>query len=676
MASPAELHRLPPHAVRFLQAHPGALSALRAAAYLAAGFLLAGAGLGGAPTALALAPVCAEPFGLCAICAYLGALLGYGAFWGPAASVEPAAAGFLLLAGNCLFRELLPAQRRWFAPLAAGGVYLLIGMIFLLQQSFAPRAALLLTLRLVSLSCFLRALTGERRRVRRLAWSIGLLAGMMRVTLPFDVPLAAPVAAALSAACAAAPSGMLVAAACGLTLDLGCEPSPPQTALFCLAAFAAARCAPRKLARAAVFAGSYLLGVMLWGGEHAGWTLGVMLGALCAAALPEGLLLPAAEAPAPPSAAPVQQTAALLRDLQAQLTPPPGPAESPGADALIFDRAADTVCRGCLKRQLCWDERGEQTYHALASCAETLVRQAEARPEDLPPAFTAVCIRVPAFCEAVTAALHAQRVQLQALARCEEARRIASAAYGHMARMLDAEAAAPDERPAQFEPELGVRAVGLRGDTLCGDCGTSFRCGCIQYVLLLDGMGTGAEARAHAEASAALLRQLLSLQMPPEDALQTLNELYVLRGDGCFSTLDLLRLDLASGEGLLYKWGAAPSYLKRGETVKKIGTASPPPGLGVGERHHAECVRLSLQRGELLVLATDGIPCAPLEQFLRACGELSPRELAAGAVACAGESDPDDRTAAVIRLRPTALQPQHTTRRARKLSNSAPKAHI
>ena len=660
MASPAELHRLPPRIGRFLQAHPGALSALRAAAYLAAGFILAGAGLGGAPNALALAPVCAVPFGLRAVCAYLGALLGYGAFWGLATSVEPAAAGFLLLAGNCLFRELLPAQRRWFAPLAAGGVYLLIGLIFLLQQSFAPRAALLLTLRLVSLACFLRALTGERRRVRRLAWSVGLLAGLMRVTLPFSVPLAAPVAAALSAACAASPSGMLVAAACGLTLDLGCDPNPPQTALFCLAAFAASRCAPRKLARAAVFAGSYLLGVMLWGGEHAGWTLGVMLGALCAAALPDDLLL-AAEAPAPPPPAPVQQIAALLRDLQAQLTPLPDTAEAPGADALIFDRAADTVCRGCLKRQLCWDERGEQTYHALASCAEALVRQAEARPEDLPPAFTAVCIRVPAFCEAVTDALHAQRVQLQALARCAEARRIASAAYGHMARMLGAEAAAPDERPAQFEPELGVRAIGLRGDTLCGDCGTSFRCGCIQYILLLDGMGTGAEAKAHAEASAALLRQLLCLQMPPEDALQTLNELYVLRGDGCFSTLDLLRLDLASGEGLLYKWGAAPSYLKRGESVKKIGTASPPPGLGVGESHHAECVRLSLQRGE---------------QFLRACGDLSPRELAAGAVACAGESDPDDRTAAVIRLRPTALQPQHITHRARKLSNSAPKAHI
>ena len=37
-------------------------------------------------------------------------------------------------------------------------------------------------------------------------------------------------------------------------------------------------------------------------------------------------------------------------------------------------------------------------------------------------------------------------------------------------------------------------------------------------------------------------------------------------------------------------------YLKKGGTVKKIGTASLPPGLDVGEKHQAGCVRLSLQR--------------------------------------------------------------------------------
>ena len=160
------------------------------------------------------------------------------------------------------------------------------------------------------------------------------------------------------------------------------------------------------------------------------------------------------------------------------------------------------------------------------------------------------------------------------------------------------------------------------------------------------------------------------------EAMALLNELYLLRGDGCFSTIDLLELDLCTAEGVLYKWGAAPSYLKKGGNVKKIGTASPPPGLGVGEEHRAGGVRLSLQRGELLVLTTDGVPEAACEQYLRTCGALSPRELAAGVVACASESEPDDRTAAAVQLEPVSLQPHHITRRARNVSKAGARPHI
>lgn len=92
--------------------------------------------------------------------------------------------------------------------------------------------------------------------------------------------------------------------------------------------------------------------------------------------------------------------------------------------------------------------------------------------------------------------------------------------------------------------------------------------------------------------------------------------------------------------------GRGPVLSQEGWNSQKIRTASPPPGLGVGEEHRAERVGLSLQRGEQLVLTTDGIPEAACEQYLRACGPLSPREFAAGVVACASESEPDDRTAA------------------------------
>ena len=85
----------------------GALRALGAGCFC---FVLAGAGLLSEHVPLALAPVCVLPFGPAAVCAYLGAAAGYAMFWGLSSALEPVAAGFLMLAGSCLFRELLPAQ--------------------------------------------------------------------------------------------------------------------------------------------------------------------------------------------------------------------------------------------------------------------------------------------------------------------------------------------------------------------------------------------------------------------------------------------------------------------------------------------------------------------------------------------------------------------------------------
>ena len=91
------------------------------------------------------------------------------------------------------------------------------------------------------------------------------------------------------------------------------------------------------------------------------------------------------------------------------------------------------------------------------------------------------------------------------------------------------------------------------------------------------------------------------------------------------------------------------SYMgSRGDAVK-IGTAAPPPGLSVTEgRETVE--RLSLRRGELLVLQSDG---AGGEDALRAALEatdLPPGELAAQILACSRGKQTDDATVAVVRL--------------------------
>ena len=92
--------------------------------------------------------------------------------------------------------------------------------------------------------------------------------------------------------------------------------------------------------------------------------------------------------------------------------------------------------------------------------------------------------------------------------------------------------------------------------------------------------------------------------------------------------------------------------MDRARKVRKTLPVSPCDirGLEAWLEEQANAGLFPVSIGSWAVFTTDGVPEAVCEQYLRACGTLSPRELAAGVVACASESEPDDRTAAVVQL--------------------------
>ena len=89
-------------------------------------------------------------------------------------------------------------------------------------------------------------------------------------------------------------------------------------------------------------------------------------------------------------------------------------------------------------------------------------------------------------------------------------------------------------------------------------------------MILADGMGSGDAARRESALTCRLLRQFLEADIQPEAALTTLNSAMALRGaeTGSFTTVDLCVL--RGGEAAFYKFGAAPSYLKKGGSVRRI----------------------------------------------------------------------------------------------------------
>ena len=175
--------------------------------------------------------------------------------------------------------------------------------------------------------------------------------------------------------------------------------------------------------------------------------------------------------------------------------------------------------------------------------------------------------------------------------------------------------------------------------------------GCF-FILLCDGMGTGIGAAEEAKNAHSMLKKMLCAGFPPEHALESVNSLCCLRGRAGAVTVDLVQIELDSGKASLYKWGAAPSYLLSEEGVKKIGTAGPPPGLGV-EKGRETVDRLSLRRGEVLILTSDGVEMEGATARLRISPGEPLGEIAAKFLESGWSEGADDATVAAVRLYPS-----------------------
>ncbi|MFQ7450436.1 MAG: SpoIIE family protein phosphatase [Flavonifractor plautii] len=123
----------------------------------------------------------------------------------------------------------------------------------------------------------------------------------------------------------------------------------------------------------------------------------------------------------------------------------------------------------------------------------------------------------------------------------------------------------------QSEPLMAVAGVAAKkkdGQTVSGDTGAWFKHddGSL-YVLLCDGMGSGSLAEQESALAVRLLEQFLRAGVRPENALRTLNSALALRNDeaaGGFTTIDLLRVDLFTGEAGVYKLRRRPHLCEKG----------------------------------------------------------------------------------------------------------------
>ena len=154
-------------------------------------------------------------------------------------------------------------------------------------------------------------------------------------------------------------------------------------------------------------------------------------------------------------------------------------------------------------------------------------------------------------------------------------------------------------------------------------------------------MGCGDEAAKDSAKVISILEKFLRSGVDPAVAMKILNSVMLLRGGGSwgFATVDLMCVDLFSGETCFYKYGAAPSYVKNGKSIRRIKGETLAAGLSAGEGIAPDTVRMRLRPGSLAVIATDGVIADSDDGWLKAMLETDYEDMKALARAVLKEAE-------------------------------------
>ena len=154
---------------------------------------------------------------------------------------------------------------------------------------------------------------------------------------------------------------------------------------------------------------------------------------------------------------------------------------------------------------------------------------------------------------------------------------------------------------------LGVAQTGKSGSLVSGDSYAFFHLKGGRFALVLsDGMGDGPRAALESSATISLLRRLLESGFNQDLAIKTVNSVLALRSPGeSFATVDLVVVNLISGQANFIKTGAVPSFVVRGGHVSRIEACSLPAGI-IKDIEVATLNR-DMEPGDVLVMVTDGI---------------------------------------------------------------------
>ena len=213
-------------------------------------------------------------------------------------------------------------------------------------------------------------------------------------------------------------------------------------------------------------------------------------------------------------------------------------------------------------------------------------------------------------------------------------------------------------KAAAFDAVFGLAKATKDGSETSGDTHSVTRISGDKFLVALsDGMGSGKTAESVSSASLSLIESFYKAGLSGSLILNTVNKLLSINSEDTFTALDVGVIDLKDCSADFIKYGAPYGFIIGDGGVKIIeGNALP---LGILDELKPSVCHTSLNRGDMIVLITDGISDAfgsssEIIDFLRTVPAKNPQTLSDSllqrAIELNGGKHNDDMTALSVRV--------------------------
>lgn len=161
------------------------------------------------------------------------------------------------------------------------------------------------------------------------------------------------------------------------------------------------------------------------------------------------------------------------------------------------------------------------------------------------------------------------------------------------------------EKP-KYDVQIGSAQHVCSNGNLCGDSFNYFNDGQGRFVSVIsDGMGTGGRAAVDASMAVSIMSKLVKVGLGYDCALSVANSALMVKSqDESLATVDLVSLDLFSGNVEIMKAGAPVTFVKQGGRVIRIEPSSLPAGILSDVKLTHDDVELD--DGDMIIMLSDG----------------------------------------------------------------------